>query len=229
MFSQKEKAVIYDAFDMYYAEYCKTIPSNEELGYITFTKEFKEKMEKLIERERKFYFYWINTVGKRVAVIILAILICFTTVTFSVKALREPFVSFIVETFERYTNVIFVSDKYANDKIEHFKKITPKYIPEGYVKDSEVDGAGFCQVMYFNLDGLNYILYTQNINDATTIQANTQGVEYDNIYINDYEGIIYSNKGVSTIIFGTEQYAISIDTTLPREELIKIAESIDFK
>ena len=131
MFSQKEKSIIYEAFDMYYLDYCKTLPSNEELSHITFTKEFEERMRKLIEREKKFYFYWINTVRKRVAIIILVIIISLTSVTFGVKAIREPVIRFILETFEKFTNITFVNDDeteiLANDFI--FENKFPTYIP----------------------------------------------------------------------------------------------------
>ncbi len=224
LFSQKEKSVIYDAFDMYYADYCNALPSNEDLSYITFTKEFEEKMQKLIEREQKFYFYWINTVGKRVAIILLTILITFTTITFSVKALREQTVSFIIETFEKFSNIVFVNDK-SNADIT-FEAAIPAYIPEGYTLDIEINTPPVYQARYFNDDKTRCFTYTQIIDDGTTLRTNTENVTYENIYINNYEGIIYSNKGNNTVIFNTDEYAFSFTGTISKDELVKIAESI---
>lgn len=225
MFSQKEKTVIYDAFDMYYAEYCNAFPSNEELGHITFTKEFEQRMQKLIDREQKFYFYWINTVGKRVAMIALVLLVCLTTVTFSVKALREPFLSFIVETYERFTNIIFVKDE--NEAQVNFEKIIPDYIPEGYsVTDIKADSTIFYEILYSGEDENSYILYSQNTNGAG-VQINTENVGYEELNINNNLAFYYSNKGINTIIVDGKNYFFTIEGTVTKEEIIKIAESID--
>ena len=233
MFSQKEKSVIYEAFDMYYADYCKTLPSNEELGYITFTKDFEERMKKLIERERKFYYYWTNTVGKRVAMIIISIIISLTTFTFSVKALREPFVNFIVETFEKFSNVIFVSDKSEKDNtIENDFKlvvIEPSYIPDGYEKELNFGDEVVYQARYVNTYRTSSIMYMKSINDGSILQANTENVSYENIVINQYAGIYYSNKGTNTIVFSTEEYLFTVEGTVDKEQIFKIAESIIIK
>ena len=56
-----------------------------------FSSKFEKRMSRLIKQRRKPYYRFINTAGKRVAVIALAFLtISFTTVM-SVEALRTPF------------------------------------------------------------------------------------------------------------------------------------------
>lgn len=230
MFSQKEKSVIYEAFDMYYINYCKTIPSNEELSYITFTKDFEEKMQKLIESERKFYFYWVNTVRKRVAIIILAIIISLTSATFGVKAIREPVIRFIIETFEKFANIIFVNEEpetLTDDFI--FEKETLSYIPEGFVLETEIDNGTIYQVLYTNTEVNSTLMYIQQINDNSTMQLNTENVTYENMTINGNQAIFYSNLGTQTIVFSNNKYVYTIATTESKEELIKIAESIDIK
>ena len=231
MFSQKEKSVIYEAFDMYYLDYCKTLPSNEELSYITFTKEFEEKMEKLIERERKFYFYWINTASKRVAIVILAIIISLTSITFSVKAIREPVIRFVVETFQKFSNVIFTNDK-SEDNIlldDNFtlEIVKPNYIPDGYILESEYNDIMGYQAMYVNND--SSIMYMQLVNDESVVQANTENVTYENIIINGLDAISYYNKGVNTIILSTNKYVYTVEGSISKDILIKIAESINIK
>lgn len=67
LFNQKEKAILYEAMDLYCIEFCKTLPTDEELSHITFSEEFERNMQKLINKQKKFYFAWFNTVGKRVA------------------------------------------------------------------------------------------------------------------------------------------------------------------
>lgn len=227
-FTQKEKAIIYEALDLYCIEFCKTLPTDEELSGITFSEEFERKMQKLINRQKKFYYYWFNTVGKRVAAIILVLLLSLTTITFSVKALREPVIRFIVETYEKFSSIVFVNDKSEEDTIIDFtfEKVNPAYIPSGYVKDSEMDAVSIYQARYFNSDRTSTFLYMQAINDEGIIQANTEGIIYENIRINNIDGVIYSNKGNNTVIFNTDEYVFTIIGTISKEELVKIAESI---
>lgn len=227
MFNQKEKAILYEAMDLYCIEFCKTLPTDEELSDITFSEEFERKMQKLIHKEKKFYFTWFNTIGKRVAAIILVILLSFTTITFSVRALREPVIRFIVETFEKFSNVVFVNDKSKEDIIIDFtfEKTIPTYIPEEYKFDSDFEYDNAYQVMYVNASN-STIIYSQQINNDSILQANTENVTYQNIVINDYPAIYYSNKGTNTVIVSGERYTFTVEGTIEKELLIKIVESI---
>lgn len=230
MFTAKEKTVIYEAFDLYYKEYCKTLPTKEELSHIVIPEKLEAKMQKLIAKERKFYYYWINTLGKRVAAIILAIILCLTTVTFSVRAIREPVVRFIVETFEKFSNVLFVNDKSENDTVVEidFKKIEPKYIPTGYSLDSKFEDVAILNMIFVNSDNTT-IMYMQAINKEGVLQANTENVEYEEFNINGYDAIYYSNKGTNTIVISGEKYIFTFESTIEKDELTKMAESIEIE
>lgn len=234
MFTAKEKTIIYEAFDLYYKEYCKTLPTKEELSHIVIPDELEKKIQKLIAKERKFYYYWINTLGKRVAAIILAIILCLTTVTFSVRALREPVVRFIVETFEKFSKVIFINDKSEDDVILEtddfvFDIIDPMYIPAGYELESEYNDEIVHKKVYINNDLSTTIVYMQRINDESIFQANTEGIVYENISISKYQGVKYSNKGNNTVMFNTDDYIFMITGQIEESEIIKIAESIEIK
>ena len=104
---QKLKA----AFELYSENFCNTLPSEKELKSVTFSSDFEEKMQKLLKKQKKPYYYMINTIGKKIAIIILALLITLTATTFSVKALREAVLEFIrelnftTETFDTHTKI----------------------------------------------------------------------------------------------------------------------------
>lgn len=56
-----------------------------------FSDRFEQKMQRII-RSQKGVLKLVNTVGKRVACIALAVIICLATTVFSVEALRKPFI-----------------------------------------------------------------------------------------------------------------------------------------
>lgn len=105
------------AFELYNKELCESLPSEEELKSITFSDAFEKKMKKLISMQKKSYYYMINTVGKRVAIILLTLFISLTATTFSVKALRESVIEFIIETFEKFTKITVETEESVQCKL----------------------------------------------------------------------------------------------------------------
>lgn len=224
---------LYEAFDLYSKEFCDTLPSDEELGNISFSDEFEEKMRKLIEKQKKFYYYWVNTAGKRAAAIIAALFVGLTAVTFGVKAIREPFLRFIVETFEKFSSIIFMNDDdnsgqssiSADAEIE-FEVISPQYIPEGFILDSTIEDEVRYYATYLNENKTLAITYMQTITNDTVLQVDTENTTYNNIKINDYEAINYSKNGTNTVVFNSDKYVFTVTGSIDMDEIIKIAESI---
>ena len=211
------------AFELYNKKICDSLPTDEELKDITFSENFENKMQKLIRAQKKSYFYLINTVGKRVAVIILAIMISLTATTFGVKAIRESVIKFITETFEKFT-AVSVEDEDPNSQAE-LVKTAPLYIPERYALESEMDAGVIYKINYSNQDN-NSIDYIQKINFGTIYNVDTEDIEYDRINIKSFEGIKYNKNGINKVVFADATYMYDISGQVSFDELIKIAESI---
>lgn len=225
MFLSKESdKILKEALDLYAKEYCKTLPSDEELAGITFSKEFEIKMQKLINAQKKVYYYWINTVGKRVAIIITAIIIGLTATTFGVKAIREAVIEFITETFEKFTQITVEKDEPTTPT--EFVKIKPEYIPDGFEVERDIYTEGLIYSIIYRDSDNRSITYTQQIPDNSGMDADTENSVLKTIYINSYEGIVYENKESYTLLFANENYYFSITSKIDVEELQKIAESI---
>ncbi len=138
------------AFEIYNKKLCDSLPTDDELNHITFSENFEKKTQKLIRAQKKSYYYLINTVGKRVAIIILALVLSFTATTFGVKAIRECVIEFITETFEQFTKISVEDENaYPQNKLV---KLTLQYIPEGYFLESETEANCFYRVTYSALD-----------------------------------------------------------------------------
>ena len=214
------------AFEIYNQKLCDSLPSDQELEGVTFSKDFERKMLRLIARQKKSYYYLIDTVGKRVAIILLAIVMSLTATTFGVKAIREAVIEFFTETFEKFTQVTLENEAVITE--QSFVKVSPQYVPEGYAFESEMETDIIYRIIYrdFNKDPINDIDYTQKINYGTIANANTEDVEYENITINSFDGIKYIKNGINTVVFADNTYMYTIYGQVPFEELIKMAESI---
>lgn len=224
--SQSNLEILYQVLDEYTIQASQSITIPPELENYQFSKRFEKRMQRLINRQKKSYYMLIDTVAKRVAGYVLVVLACLLVTVFSVKALREPFISFVVQTYEKFTSIFVDKDtidiRAANTE---FKIMLPTYIPEGYEVEEEITNANFNFVTYKNTEG-NYIHYKQNIYDSWYITANTENTNYKKILINKCEGMLYYNNGVNSLIIYNNGYTFCIEGEISKEEIINVAKSI---
>ena len=94
------------------------IPSNEEQISFSFSDKFIQKVEKLIARQRKLYWNFVNTATKRVAIVAILFL-TIASVVFSNEEARASMLQWCEDVYEEYINpqrevssVFRVSDNY---------------------------------------------------------------------------------------------------------------------
>ncbi|MCR5480630.1 MAG: DUF4367 domain-containing protein [Ruminococcus sp.] len=194
-------------------------------GEHTFSPGFEKQMDKLIKRRKKPYYSLVNTVGKRVAVIILAfVMVSFTTVM-SVDALRNPFLSFITNMFSSHSEI--KSD--PEDSKQYPATIESKYdITEGvdgYSRDVMLDNKGEVNLLYSQGDDV--IELEQHIVDDFDMHTNTEGATIEHIDINGHEAIgWFDNHNYYHLIWNNGEYVIVISSNIGKDELIEIAKSV---
>lgn len=223
MFSKKYNLdALREALDTYTKEEAEKLVVPPEFEH-TFSPEFEASMKQLIGKQNKPYYKYINTVGKRVAGIAVIMLTCLIVALFSVKSLREPFIDFVVKTYEKFTS-LFVDKE---DDTTEFKVMLPQYIPEGYeiINQNDYGNSYVCEYICNN----KTLIYTQESNSFSKITVDTEKIIYNRAYINSLEGVYYENKKINCIVFSDGTYSFSISGCLSKEELIKIAESIEIK
>lgn len=227
--SENDLQILREVLDEYTKQASATAVVPPELENYVFSKRFERRMRALIWRQKKSYYRFIDTVGKRVAGYAITLLLCALITVFSVKALREPFINFVVQTYEKFTS-IFVqkSDITPTDANIEFEIMLPQYIPEGYeVKKTNIDGNALMYT-YTNTNG-NKLTFMQNINNYWKTVIDTENICYKAVRINKYEGVCYTNKDLNCLVFGNEIYTFHISGCISKGELIKIAESIVIK
>ncbi|HZK21945.1 MAG TPA: DUF4367 domain-containing protein [Oscillospiraceae bacterium] len=186
----------------------------------------EEKINKLIKLEKKPYYIFINTIGKRVACFVAALFIIMIATVFSTEALREPFVSFAVKTYKKFSTIIFNEPKTpSGDSHIMTDFYEPAYIPNGYAKNyGEVSPLSyFCE--YTDNNG-NSFLFEQYELTNTQTNIDTENAVVEKIYINGLEGVYFGKKSICNILFSDGQYSFFISGTLSKEEIIRVAESI---
>ena len=223
--SEKNVDILKKAFDVYTKEYVETLPEENTIDCENFSDKFEKKMEKLIKQQKSFYFSYINSFGKRVACIVLILCISLFATVFSVEALREPFVKFIVETYNKFTSIFIEEENINLDDDFRFEIITPEFIPDDFKSNSPSTTETGYMCMYIDSKG-NYFVYTQDLYDGWQTTIDTENITYEKLYINSLEAIYYENKGLNCIVFSNDYYTFNISGYISKETIIQIAESI---
>ena len=146
------------------------IPTDESSIDFTFSEKFNKKMEKLIKSQRKSYYIFINTVGKRVAILFVAIITLFAA-SMSVKAIREPVINFIIEVYESFTKYFFEGE--TAEKIEKVYSITK--LPVGFKQTQVVENDAGRNVTFESSEG-NIIVFTQSATQNAELNIDNQKV-----------------------------------------------------
>ena len=166
------------------------IPTDEDSIDFTFSEKFIKRMDKLIRAQKKSYYKFINTAGKRVAVIFAAIITLFTA-SLSVKAIREPVVKFFTEVYESFTRYIFEGD--TTDTIN--KEYSIKVLPDGFEQTSVIKGDTIVTKIYENKNGDKIKFTQQTTNNANHTFDNENG-KVTKISLNDINIDIYETDGI---------------------------------
>lgn len=95
------------ALGIYQEKWLATFPADNKIEPYKFSSLFEKKMNRLIRAQRKPYYSMVNTIGKRVAVIIIAIFIILTSTVLNVKALCDPVINFFIEVYEEFSRINF--------------------------------------------------------------------------------------------------------------------------
>lgn len=183
-------------------------------------------MERLIQKQSKPYYYFINTVGKRVACVIMAVLITLTSITFGVKAIRKAVVNFFIETFEKFS-VVSYNEEDIPTETEFLKTYyAPTYIPDGYSLEFNEKLSIFYRIEYICNDSKLY--FNQNTLREISAYIDTEGAQIENITISGFSAI-YVVKNDSVSIYWNDNnysYMVRSEGNLLRDEIIKFAESV---
>ena len=180
------------------------IPTDENSINFTFSERFNKRMEKLIRSQKKVYYNFVNTAYKRVAIICVVLLMMLTTAC-SVKAIREPIVHFITETYESFTRYFFKGD--TADTIT--KEYTLNVLPEGFVQTNKIQNEISITTILENDYG-DIIEFTQTITDKTQHNFDNQnGIKYEIIDADKTIRILEGERFVQAI-WVNDEYCLKV-------------------
>ena len=200
-------------------EFAEVPVDDEEITYI-FSPHFQQRINKLIKAEQNPGWHWVNTVGKRAAVIAAALL-CLLSLTFSVEAVRVPVVRFVTKVFDGFWHIKTEGETTSEITYE----FVPNYIPDGYTLYEESRSILHIQRTYTNEEGelliLNQDITAVNENYLDNEQGEISRIEVDGNTVILYKGTTHNATTATWIADG---YNLSVTSygSLSEEEILKI-------
>ncbi|ANW99224.1 hypothetical protein CSTERTH_09395 [Thermoclostridium stercorarium subsp. thermolacticum DSM 2910] len=213
-----KKAVI--KADIYEIE---TLPADDEIEY-EFSNEFKRKIKKLIRQNKtRSQVEAMAFLRMRVVVFVAAIIILLVS-AMSVSAMRAAVFEFITEVNEKFTHIFFNESRSSQDAADGFAIYEPAYIPEGFkLVNKNTDGLVLLEYEKEN----DFISYSQQCLENVSSNINTEGVRLEELEFKGLPAKYYSNQGVQNLLWYDDKYIYVVSSTLDRDIVFKIAESVE--
>jgi len=208
-------------------EECERLEAELALEPVHVSPVFERRMQRLIRAERRPYYRFTNTNGKKAVLALAATLILLVTLVFSVSAIREPVVRFFIEVYEKFSQIFYHQQEEEQFPAMLETHYSPSWLPEGYQEDAAqtVDAITFCEWVYTS-ETREDILFRQYIITTSTLGIDTEGNETKPITVNGREGLFYTNKGVQHILWSDGKYGFLLFGSISEAGLFRMAKSI---
>ena len=224
-------AALKKAFCDYTDNLLDSFPDCETLSEKYPLSKKEERFFERITKEKKY--------GKPLALVYLSraavIFLCFVTlaaaVMLSSPTVRAAVRNVFMQWFEKYTLFTFVQTEPGKDDFQNVEDVKIGYIPEGYELGFEDKVPETITYIYYPIDHNPDLYIAIDIfeNDTISSWIDNEHLEYTQMNINGHEvWLAYDEVSVSgTVTLIGAKISVSITGNLPKEELIKITESIN--
>lgn len=201
---------------------------NEDMNSISLTGEhefsdkFNRKMKKLIARQKKQYFRFVSTAGRRAACIILAVVVISAS-ALSVEAVRNAVYDFIIKIFSNHSVVTTESGTDDGYPTSIEEKYYISKLPAGFEQAQYGETDNSISVFYSN--GKKGILFDQNVKGDHKIYMDNERTDFTKIEIDGQEYLLFESDTDVTCIWDNGRYILSISSNLDKEIVIDLCKS----
>ena len=184
-----------------------------------------KRMERLMKWQKQSCWKYVNTVGKRIAMIAVVIALAFG-LSMSVSAVREPVVKFFVHIYERFVEFFYDDDVVTKAPSTIETVYTLGYVPEGYELES-CNIADIVTRMAWVNDVGEKIVFSQRTLDGNNL-LDYENVDYEIVYIEDIKIALANKNEVRYCFWNCEEYRYSliVPETLSFDIVILLINSI---
>lgn len=154
------------------------VPDESQITF-AFSEKFEQKMQKLIARQKKSYWKYVNTAKKRVAIAVISLL-SMLMLAMSNEDVRASMLQWCENVYKEYIHYYFEGE--TTKKIEHEYQLT--VIPDGFEKVYEQRDTESIMITYENQVG-DYIQFRQQITEDFDTYVDNEKGKWSTVVIND--------------------------------------------
>ena len=196
-----------------------TVPQDDEIKkLLEFSKEFENR--RLYNLDKKFVYIGMRAIKKAVIIIVIVAALAGTMTAYACYKI------FIERVNEKNTDIKILDQE---EQAEMEQKYLPSYLPEGY-SQQDMMVYGDSVVTLFTNQNFQITLRQQKIVGEASVD--NEDTEQETVYVNGIEAKYGLKHGEAVLIFTDGTYLFILDTTdtsITKEELISIAESLEEK
>ncbi|WP_312908169.1 DUF4367 domain-containing protein [Tissierella praeacuta] len=192
----------------------------------------KEYMEQEVNSDENAKVVLLPTFAKNIKKIrkSIAVAACIIIMTFSVTMVanaefREKVISWVIETFEKYSIFELKDDKKLT--IRELQKYSPQYITDGFQLQNMIEQPSLMLYEYISEDG-NTLNIFMSLSD-TKIYFDTEGITLDKIEISETTAYYFEKDKLKHMIFERDGFYFAVYGSISKSELIAVAEGIKNK
>lgn len=154
------------------------VPDESQITF-AFSEKFEQKMQKLIARQKKSYWKYVNTAKKRVAIAVISLL-SMLMLAMSNEDVRASMLQWCENVYKEYIHYYFEGE--TTKKIEHEYQLT--VVPDGFEKVYEQRDTESIMITYENQVG-DYIQFRQQITENFDTYVDNEKGKWSTVVIND--------------------------------------------
>ena len=197
------------------------------MSAVKFSEKYDKNMKRLIKRQKRSYWKFINSAGKKAAIVVLALILSFI-MSLNIQAIRTPVFGFFDVIFDKFSEIFADKSEISEYPTTIEEVYTLTGLPEGFVETS-------CEVSeikvdtYWKSNGVIIRLYQHILSGKSTLD--TEYSEYQKVEYNGYEIFYINEGGLTSIIWHNGQYRFSIDwyDTIPIEKMLELTDTLKIK
>ncbi|MGI6332888.1 MAG: DUF4367 domain-containing protein [Zhaonellaceae bacterium] len=201
----------------------EAMPADHEIEH-EFSKRFERRMGKLIRRGKTGSPVGAIAFLRRHMVAFVAAIIILFASAMSVSAVRAAVFEFITEVYEKFTHIFFNESPPSQESADELSIRRPSFIPEGFELVNEKTTG---PVLLVYEKGSDYISYSHQRVEDVSMDINTEGAELEELEFKGLPAKYYSNQGVQNLLWYDDEYLYMVSSTLDRDAVFRIAESVE--
>ena len=184
-----------------------------------------KRMERLMKWQKRSCWKYVNTVGKRIAMIAVVIALAFG-LSMSVSAVREPVVKFFVHIYERFVEFFYDDDVVTKAPSTIETVYTLGYVPEGYELESCEIGKTMVVFIWTNSAG-EQVVFSQKVLTANDL-IDYENADYEIVYSKGTKILFVRKNNKKSYYWNSEEYffTLILPIEIPEEGIAKSIESI---